>query len=122
VTALHGAISNSLLLLLLICLGWSVLGLISGRGVSPGLRGTLIIALGVAIAQVALGVLLVTLGGRPFSPIHALYGISLVAALAGAAIYGGRATRQREVLIYALVTLFSAGLALRAIETVGRLN
>jgi hypothetical protein len=121
-TALHGAISNTLLLLTVICLGWSVIGLVTGRGVSPGLRSTVIFALGAAIAQSALGALLVLAEGRPFSPIHALYGLSIIAALAGAIIYGGRAGPQREALIYALVTLFSAGLVLRAVETVGRLG
>ena len=90
-TALHGAISNTLLLLMVVCLGWSAIGLVTGRGVSPGLRGTVIIALGVAIAQTALGALLVLAEGRPFSAIHALYGLSVIAALAGAIIYGGRA-------------------------------
>ena len=120
--ALHGAISNTLLLLTVVCLGWSALGLVTGRGVSPGLRSTVIIALAVAIAQTALGALLILVEGRPFSVIHALYGLSVIAALAGAIVYGGRAGPQREALIYALVTLFSAGLVLRAVETVGRLT
>ncbi len=119
-TAVHAATSTSLLLLLLVCLGWSTLGLVSGRGVTPGLRGTYLIALGVAVAQLLLGLLLVA-QGRALSPIHALYGISTIAALAGAVVYGGRTTPQREVLIYALVALFSAGLVLRAVETAGQL-
>ena len=120
--ALHGALSTALLLLTLICLGWSALGIVSGRGVAPGLRSTLLMTLGAAVAQLVLGVLLVAVAGRPFSGLHTLYGLALIVSLGGAAVYGGRAGQGREALIYALVTLFSAGLVLRAMETVGRLG
>ena len=121
-TALHAAISQTLFLMTLFCLGWSVIGVFTGRGVSPGLRGTVSITLVVAVAQTVLGLLLVIVDGWPFSAIHALYGVSLIAALAGALIYGRRVPPQREVLVYALLMLFSAGLVLRAAETAGRLN
>lgn len=107
---------------MLICFGWSALGLVTGRGVSPGLRGTVSIGLVVAGIQAALGLLLVAVAGRPFSVIHALYGVSLIVALAGALIYGRRVAPQREALVYALLTMFSAGLVLRAMETVSRLD
>jgi hypothetical protein len=118
--ALHAAISQTLLLLTVICLGWSAFGLVTGRGVSPGLRGTVSITLIVAIAQSLLGLVLVLVDGRPFSAIHTLYGVSLIASLTGALVYGRRVTPQREVLVYALLMLFSAGLVLRAAETVSR--
>lgn len=119
-TVLHAAIGNSLLLLVLICLGWSAFGLVSGRGVTPGLRGTVVLTLAVAIGQLVLGGLLVVVQGATLNPIHLLYGLSLIVALGGAHLYGGRAGPGREVLIYALVTLFAVGLVLRAMETVGR--
>ncbi|MCC6627104.1 MAG: hypothetical protein IT340_06840 [Chloroflexi bacterium] len=121
-TPLHAATSQTLLLLMLICFGWSALGLVTGRGVSPGLRGTVSIGLVVAGIQTALGLLLVAVVGRPFSVIHTLYGVSLIVALAGALIYGRRVAPQREALVYALLTMFSAGLVLRAMETVGRFD
>lgn len=120
--ALHGALSNTLLLLLLICAGWSAVGLVSGRGIAPGLRATFIMTLGVAVVQLLAGVGLIVVVGRPFSVIHALYGVSTIVALAGAYVYGGRAGAQREALIYLAVSLFTAGLVLRAVETVGRLT
>lgn len=121
-TALHAATSNSLLLLLLVCLGWSAFALVGGRGVTPALRGTFLVATAVAVAQLVIGGLLVATAGRPLNPIHALYGISTIVALAGALIYGGRTTPAREALIFALVALFSAGLVLRAVETAAHLG
>jgi hypothetical protein len=118
----HAATSQTLLLLMLICFGWSAFGLVTGRGVSPGLRGTVSIGLVVGVIQAVLGLLLVAVDGRSLSVIHALYGVSLIAALAGALVYGRRVAPQREALVYALLTMFSAGLVLRAIETVGRLD
>lgn len=120
-TALHAATSNSLLLLLLVCLGWSAFALVGGRGVTPALRGTFLVALAVAVAQLVIGGLLVATAGRPLNPIHALYGISTIVTLAAALIYGGRAP-AREALIFALAALFSAGLVLRAVETAARLG
>lgn len=103
-----------------ICLGWSALGIVSGRGVAAGLRSVMLLALGVAVVQSLLGVLLITLQGRAWSGLHLLYGLSVITSLGGGVVYGGRFSPQREGLIYALVSLFSAGLVLRAVETVGR--
>ena len=95
-TAFHAAIGNSLLLLALICLGWSAFGLVSGRGVTPGLRSTVVLTVVVAIVQLVVGGLLVVIQGAALSPIHVLYGLSVIVALGGAYLYGGRAgPRQR---------------------------
>ena len=119
---LHAALSNSLLLLLAICFFWSFAGLLTGRGVTPGLRGTYLVTLIASVAQAVLGVLVAVAEGRPLSPIHALYGVSLTVALAAAYVYGGRQARGREVLLFALAAAFSFGLTLRALETVARFD
>jgi hypothetical protein len=113
---LHIALSNTLLLLLLICAGWSIVGLITGRGVASALRATLVLTLVASVAELLLGLVLVA-QGLPLNPIHVLYGLSIIVSLAGAYMYGSRTTPQREVLVYALLTVFAVGLIFRAMET-----
>ena len=70
------------------------------------------------VAQGIVGVALYALGDRPARTwVHILYGILLVITLPGAFAYMRGKDTRREALIYGLVGLFLAGVALRAIYT-----
>lgn len=87
-------------------------------GVSQDYWGVLAAGEVLYLAQAVVGVIMVILGLRPGRWVHFLYGFLSVITLPGAFAYMRGRDSRREVLIYALVGLFMAGVSLRAISTV----
>lgn len=87
-------------------------------GVSQDFWGVLAAGQVLYTAQALIGVVMLGLGLRPGRWVHLLYGILSVITLPGAFAYMRGRDSRREVLIYALVGLFMAGVSLRAIGTV----
>jgi len=69
------------------------------------------------LAQGVVGVLMFLSGLRPGRFVHILYGILMVIVLPGAYAYTRGKDQRREALVYGLVGLFLAGVALRAMTT-----
>jgi len=115
---IHSALANACLIFSLIIAGYGFLLYFRQRGVDSNFWGTLAAGEILFLAQGVMGVLLYASGLRvPRTWVHVLYGIVLVITLPGA--YGllrGRDSR-REVLIYAILGLFLAGITLRAMST-----
>jgi hypothetical protein len=81
-------------------------------------RGALIIGVGLGLAQLLVGLVLVVVGTRPRDDLHYLYGLSIIVTLPLVHQYlSGR--RLRPTLAYGLCCLFMMGLALRGITTGG---
>ncbi len=117
-TQVHATLANACLLFSLIIAGYGFLLYLRRRGVDSNFWGTLAAGELLFLAQGVLGVILFASGLRAARTlVHVLYGIVLVISIPGAyAVTRGRDTR-REVLIYAVIGLFLAGIALRAMYT-----
>ncbi len=119
VRILHTGLSNTALLFLIALGVWGLWNFFRGEGVTGSYWGALAIGEGVVVFEAILGVALY-LGGSPGlarSWLHILYGIVAVICLPGAFSFTrGRSTRY-EVLIYAVVSLFLAGIVNRAQAT-----
>lgn len=117
-TQVHGALANACLIFSLIIAGYGFLLYWRRRGVDSNYWGTLAAGELLFLAQGVLGIILFASGLRAARTlVHALYGIVLVISIPGTyALTRGRDTR-REVLIYAIIGLFLAGITLRAMTT-----
>ncbi len=114
----HGALANACLIFSLIIAGYGFLLYLRRQGVDSNYWGTLAAGELLFVTQGILGVILFASGlSAARMLVHALYGIVLVITLPGTyALTRGRDTR-REVLIYAIIGLFLAGVTLRAMYT-----
>jgi hypothetical protein len=116
---IHGALANACLIFSLLVAGYGFLRYLRGMGVDGSFLGALAAGEFLYLVQIAVGVGLLVAGGpRPARlAIHILYGIVLALMYpATYAITRGRDGRP-EVLAYALVGLFLAGISLRAMAT-----
>lgn len=118
-TTVHNNLANTALIYFVILAVWGLVRFARRQGVSSSYWGALVIAEILILAQGTLGAYLWYSGLRPGRGIHILYG--LVSALTIPAVYaytkGGE--ERREMLIYAVVALVTAGLILRATVTAG---
>lgn len=116
-TAFHGRLATTVLLYVFALAVWGFIRFFLKRGVEGNYWGALVIAEIVILIQGAIGVYLWIIGARPGETIHLLYGaISAIAIPSTFGFTRGRDTR-RDMLIYAAVLLFLAGIGLRAIDT-----
>lgn len=114
---LHSRLANTAVLFALALGLWAMWSYMRGRGVSPSYWGALIIGELLMIAQGILGVLLVIGGKTPGDLVHFLYGVLVALSWPGAYIYTHARMGRSEAAIYALVSFFIFGLAIRAIMT-----
>lgn len=116
----HGRLSVTVLLYLLILGLWGLWSYLRGRGISPSLWGALAIAELLIVVEGLLGAGLFVAGYRPArTGIHILYGVFLAVALPGAYTLTRERQARGQALIFALVVLFLAGVAIRARMTGG---
>lgn len=96
---------------------WGTVAYLRGAGVSNNYRGALVIGELLVIGQALVGVTLVITGHWPPDVLHFLYGIVVVLMWVMTYIYTKGAMTRREILIYAMVSFFIMGLAIRGIMT-----
>ncbi|MBI4768925.1 MAG: hypothetical protein HY784_00560 [Chloroflexi bacterium] len=114
---LHGALANSVLLFSLILGVYGLLIYARKQNITSNFWGTLVIAELLYVAQALVGVALVLQQLRPARGVHFLYGILSIITLPSAYAYlRGRDDRQ-AALVFGLIGLFMAGVALRAMST-----
>jgi hypothetical protein len=116
---IHGALANACLLFSLIIAGYGFLRYFMNQGIDGSYWGALAVGELLYLAQIGVGIALLIAGGpRPARLwVHVLYGSVLV--LMYPAAYGftrGRDGRN-DLVIYALLGLFLAGISLRAMDT-----
>jgi len=116
---IHAGLSNACLLFSLIVAGYGFLRYFRQQGVDGGFFGVIVVGELLYIAQVLVGVLLAFGDGpRPARLwVHVLYGIVLVIMYPAAYAFTRGRDGKQEVLTYAVVALFLAGIALRAVGT-----
>lgn len=96
---------------------WGVLNFILVRGVTSNYLGALVIGEILLLAEGILGLILVVTGGWPADGLHFLYGVTIAIAWPGVYAYTHAGTSRREMGIYAIVSFFMFGLAIRAMMT-----
>ena len=96
---------------------WGLWSFIRGGTLSGSLAGALAIGQGLIVVQVLAGVALVVGGQRPSSAVHYLYGTTALLVLPFLWTYLRERDQRQALLIYSLVTLFVAGLAVRGMTT-----
>ena len=116
---LHQQLAQTVIFYLFAMGAWSALNFFRGKGVDPSYRGALVIGEIVMLAQGVLGVIMLILGLRPADLLHLLYGVLVAFSWPGVYIYTQARQGRAEAGIYAIVSFFMFGLAIRAIMTGG---
>ncbi len=96
---------------------WGLLSFVRGGTLSGSVAGALAIGQGLIAVQILAGVALYAGGSRPMTPVHYLYGVTAVLVLPFVWSYVRDRDQRQALLIYSLVTLFIAGLAVRGMTT-----
>lgn len=117
VQQIHGTLSNTVLMFLFICGVWAVFTAFRG-GMNSSLAGALVLAEGLLVFQVLLGLLDLVMGGRTVRMgLHILYGITIVLTLPALYTYTKDRSATQQSLWFGGGALFIVGLALRGITT-----
>ena len=119
---LHGRIATAMVLFAAAAGVWGLVEYFRKHEVSPSYWGIIVVGNLTAVAQGILGLILAIGGGQPARAwIHILYGIVALMWIPLINFFNGMGHKEqagtRETLIVALVSLFEAGIALRAITT-----
>lgn len=119
---LHGRIATAMVLFAAIAGVWGLVEYFRKHAVSPSYWGIIVVGNLLAVGQGILGTILALGGGQPArSWIHILYGVVALMWIPIINFMSSLANKEhsavRETLIVALVSLFEAGIALRAITT-----
>ena len=117
VSLLHGRLATTVLLFMAAVGLWGLLTYLRGGRVSGSLAGALVIGQGLVAVQVLAGVGLYLEGRRPPTPVHYLYGLTAILVLPFVWTYLRDRDQRQALLIYSLLTLFIAGLAVRGMTT-----
>ncbi len=114
---IHGRIALSAVLFAFAMGAWATWDFVRGHDVSPSYRGALLIGEILMLVQAAVGILLVITGRLPADLLHFLYGVLVALSWPGVYIYTNARMGRSEAGLYALVSFFIFGLAIRAIMT-----
>jgi len=114
---IHTGLANACVLYSLIIGGYGFWRYFRREGVGGNFWSILAAGELLYIAQGIVGGLLFLAGDRPGRLVHILYGFLMLIVLPGAYAYTRGKDQRREALVYGIVGLFLAGVALRAIIT-----
>lgn len=114
---IHGSLANTTLFYFIALALWGSWRFFRKEGVSSSYWGGLAIAEILLVIQFLLGGYLWILGFRPARTVHLLYGVVALLAIPGMYMYTKGRTDRPEMLMYAVVTLITVGLILRATFT-----
>ncbi len=117
---LHAGLSNTALLFMLAMGIWGLWNFFRGEGLTGSYGGALVIGEGVMVVEAIIGVALYLGGssGMGRSWLHTLYGVVAVICLPAAFSFTRGRSSRHEVLTYACVSLFLAGIVNR-LQTTG---
>ena len=118
---IHGLLSRALLLFTVIAGIYGLVEYFRKQVVSPSYWGVIVVGNLAAVAQGALGLILALSGKQPAQWVHILYGVVAMLWIPIINVLNNLTNNsehnRRETLIVALVSLFQAGIVLRAITT-----
>lgn len=117
---LHARVATAMVLFAAIAGIWGLVDYFRNRPVSPNYWGIIVVGNLAAVAQAVIGFILYAQGrGEALSrsAVHILYGIVLVLWIPLINFFNRNREGRAETLMCGLVSLFEAGIALRAITT-----
>ncbi len=115
----HDRLATSMLLFMAAVGVWGLLSYLRGQSLSGSIAGALIIGQGLVVVQGAAGLVLYVNGHRPSSSVHLLYGFTAMLVLPFVWSYVRDRHPRQGLLLYSLIALFVAGLAVRGMTTGG---
>ena len=115
----HDRLSISLLLFMAVLGAWGILAFIRGETLSGSLAGAFVIGQGLIVVQILAGVALVVAGAAPAESTHYLYGATAILVLPFVWSFLRDRDQRKALLLYSVLALFIAGLAVRGITTGG---
>ena len=119
---IHSRLALTAILFALAMGVWAAWSYFRGHGVNSNYWGALVIGEVLVLAQGVIGVGLVLTGHTPADVLHFLYGVLVAIAWPGVYVYTNARAGRSEAALYALVSFFIFGLAVRAIMTGGTLT
>ena len=119
-TFVHGRVATAMVLFAAIAGVWGLVDYFRHRTVTPNYWGVIVVGNIAALIQAAIGMTL-AIQGQPLARgwVHILYGIVLVLWIPLIHYFNRNRESRQELLICALVSLFEAGIAIRAMTTSG---
>jgi heme A synthase len=116
-TELHSRLALTAIFFAFAMGAWAAFLFFRGKGVGSSYWGALAIGELLMIAQGVLGILMALTGLRPPDLLHFLYGVLVALAWPGTYVYTNARQGRSEAGIYAIVSFFIFGLAIRALMT-----
>lgn len=117
-TFIHGRIASAMVLFAAIAGVWGLVGYFQRRSVTPNYWGVIVVGNLAALAQAAIGLTLALQGKSPDRGwVHVLYGVVLALWIPLISFFNRNREGRAELLTCALISLFEAGIAIRAITT-----
>lgn len=98
---------------------WGCWTYVRGGSLSGSLAGAFVIGQGLVVVQAAAGIALYLGGHRPATSVHYLYGVTAILVLPFVWSYMKDRHPRQGLLLYSLLALFVAGLAVRGMATGG---
>ncbi|MBI4789177.1 MAG: hypothetical protein HY782_19265 [Chloroflexi bacterium] len=117
---IHARVAVSAVIFAFALGAWGTWSYLRGQGVSPSYWGALVVGEILMLVQGAIGVLLALTGALPRDLLHFLYGVLVALSWPSVYVYTNARTGRTEAGIYAVVSFFVFGLALRAMMTGAR--
>lgn len=114
---IHASLANTLLFYFIALAIWGTWRFLRRQGVDSSYWGGLAIAEILVGLQFLVGGYLWITGLRPARSVHLLYGLVALLAIPGMYMYTKGRTDRPEMLMYAVVSLITVGLILRAVFT-----
>ena len=115
---LHARLGWALVIFAAIAGIWGIVGYYRGQVVTPNYWGVIVVGNLAALAQGGIGMFLLLQGAIiSRGPVHILYGVVLVLWIGLINLFNRNREGRQEMLMCGLVSLFEAGIALRAITT-----
>jgi nitrate reductase gamma subunit len=116
---IHDRLATSVLLFMAAVGCWGILSYLRGQSLSGSIAGALMIGQGLVVLQGAAGLAIYLDGNRPVASVHLLYGFTAALVLPFVWSYLRDRHPRQGLLLYSLIALFIAGLAIRGMSTGG---
>jgi heme A synthase len=110
----HSRLALTIILYTFAMGAWAAVIFFRRKEIDSSFWGALVIGEIVMLLQGVLGVILVITGARPADILHFLYGVLVAFTWPGAYVYTHARQGRAEAGIYAIVSFFIFGLAIRA--------
>lgn len=114
---IHDRLATTMMLFMFALGFWGIWSYVRGGVLGGNIAGTFLIGQGLIALQVLAGTAVYVAGERPSDPIHLLYGVTAILVLPFAWSYLRDRNQRQALMIYSLLALFIAGLAIRGMAT-----